>query len=224
MKDPKEYRSVEIKWYILAYLFFAISILYVNPNFFQGLSGDFLKSLGDLMSSAFLSGVICTLAFVIDSLYPSEVKDAMLFYGRRKMPGNTIFSRIKNGFLDDFRIDISVAENKYKEIIDAIPEEKNTKKDIYYENGKWYLIYLKHQDSGAVLSTHRDFLLCRDLVTTTITLFAVTIIMMGAALIPFRLPLIVYLICMFVITNFAACNKANRFVNTVIAVDMEETK
>lgn len=211
----KNYRDNELKWFILAYLFLTIGS--GNPDVINGTGIETLSKIENLISTSLISGAICSLAFVIDSLYSQKIKNALLYLGFTKMPGTTIFTRIKSGTLNDVRFETVQAQKKYETIINNIPENKSKSG---YENAKWYKIYVLHKEDSAISSVHRDFLLCRDLYITTISLAVLTVIAMAVKLISFSWILLGYLLAMAMITNCAAHNKAHRFVNTVIAVNV----
>ncbi|MFZ5944447.1 MAG: hypothetical protein ACOYVD_10070 [Bacillota bacterium] len=215
MSTLKSYRDNELKWFILAYLFLVIGSS--NLDIVKSTDMEALSKIESLVSTALISGAICSLAFVIDSLYSQLMKDTLLYLGITKMPGTTVFTRIKNGTLNDIRFGIIHAQEKYKDIIDNIPSNKSKAR---YENSNWYKIYVKHKEDSAVSSVHRDFLLCRDLYITTISLAVLTGIAMVVKLVSFSWILLGYLIATAIITSCSAHNKAHRFVNTVIAVDV----
>jgi hypothetical protein len=214
----KTYWENELKWFIWAYLLFVIGVN--NPELFNNPDVETLTKIFNLFTSAIISGVICSLAFVFDSLYTSALKDVLVFFRRSKVPGATVFTRIKNGKMKDVRFDTAKAFQKYESIISGIPLEEKLKGK--YENAEWYKLYSKNRDVTAVLSVHRDSLLCRDLYITTISLAVLTGAMMAVRLLLFNWILLGYLLVMLILTNIAAHNKAHRFVNTVIAIDIAE--
>ncbi len=215
MDTLKNYRENEIKWYILTFLLIAIGVY--GTEFFQTtISPEDTLNYGNLVITVTFSGAICTLAFVADSLYTSKMKECLVFFKKKKIPGASIFSRIKNKKLKDVRLDIDEALIKYQGIIMNLPEHNKAE----YENSQWYKIYNKYKTEGAVISTHRDFLLCRDLYITTISIILLSTIGMISQLIKPSGILLIYLSVMLVFTNFSARNKAHRFVNTVITIDM----
>ncbi|QOX62379.1 hypothetical protein FRZ06_02895 [Anoxybacterium hadale] len=215
MDNLKSYRENEIKWYVLAYLLLVVVVCY--PTTTQSVNIELATKIETLITSTFLSGIVCSLAFVFDSLFSSQLKDILLYLGFTKMPGATVFTRIQENRLRDLRINIDGAQSRYKEIIESMPSSKEKQR---YENSKWYSLYSAHKEDVRVLSVHRDFLLCRDLYTTTVSLTVLTLIMMAISLLPFSWIILGYLLIMLVVTNIAAHNKASRFVNTVIAVDL----
>lgn len=212
----KDYREKELKWYILAYLFLMIGIN--STGLITYGSEDWFGSIEKLLSSSLLAGVICTLAFVFDCLYTAELKDLLLCLGFTTLPGKTVFARISKGKINDMRIDVEKAQEKYKDVIDGLPSNKKEKER--YENTKWYSLSRIHEDDPRVKTAHRDYLLTRDLYTTTITMFVLTAASMGFRVVAFSWILVGYLIAMLILTNVATHFRAHRFVNSVIAVDM----
>lgn len=216
----KDYREKELKWYIFAYLFLMIGIS--SPGLISSGSDDWFSSIEKLLSSSLFAGVICTLAFVFDCLYTAELKDLLLSLGFIALPGKTVFTRISKGKINDMRFDIKKAQEKYKDIISDLPSNKKEKKRG--ENTKWYSLSRIHEDDPRVKTAHRDYLLTRDLYTTTITMFVLTAAGMGFRVVEFSWIPVGYLIAMLILTNVAAHFRAHRFVNSVIAVDMNPKK
>ena len=212
----KNYRENELKWYVFAYLLLLIGIR--SPELFSTENTDWLSNIEKLLSSTLLAGMICTLSFVFDCLYTATLKEVLLFLGFTTMPGKTIFTRISQGKINDVRFEIKEAQESYKEIISNLPFDKKPKEK--YENSKWYALSREHEKDPRVETAHRDFLLCRDLYTTTITMLVLTAFGMIFKIIQFSWFPIGYLVAMLVLTSFAAHSKAYRFVNSVIAVDL----
>ena len=216
MTELKGYRENEIKWYILAYLLLVIAVCY--PSSVQGLDLDIVAKIEKLLVSSALSGSICTLAFVFDSVFTTKMKDALVYLGFTKIPGSKVFSRISTGKLNDIRIRNLDAKTFYAPVIVDLPDGRKDRSQ--YENTKWYGIYSKHKDDPRVQSGHRDSLLCRDLYIVTVILAVLTLTAAMVHLLPFKGIIFGYLFIMLIITNLAARNKARRFVDTAIAVDM----
>lgn len=212
----KNYRENEIKWYIFSYLLLLIGIN--NPDLLSSANIDPISEIGSLLSSALLAGVICTLSFVFDCLYTAWLKENLLFLGITKLPGKTIFTRISTGKIKDIRFEIKTAQEHFKDIIAHIPSGKKEK--AKYENSKWYALSRKYEKDPRVETAHRDFLLCRDLYTTTVTMLVLTAAGMACKIIPADWRPIGYLAAMLVITNLAAHFKAHRFANGVIVADL----
>ena len=213
----KNYRENELKWYVFAYLLLLIGIK--SNELFSIDNTDCLTNVEKLLPLTLLTGMICTLSFVFDCLYPVNLKEKLLFLKFiTTMPGKTIFTRISEGKIDDVRFEIEKAQERYKEIINNMPSDKKLKEK--YENSMWYPLYRKYEKDPRVEAAQRDFLLCRDVYTTTITMLVLTAVGMIFKIIQFSWFPIGYLVAMLVLTSFAAHSKAHRFVNSVIAVDL----
>jgi len=216
MDNLKSYRENEIKWYILAYLLLVVAVCF--PNMIQGTDLDTAAKIEKLLVSTALSGAICTLTYVLDSIFSTQMKDALLYLGFTKMPGSTVFTRIAGGKLNDKRIGKEKAKTSYASFVVGL--SANPKERRCQENEKWYAIYSTHRDDKRVVAGNRDFLLCRDLYIATVIMTILTATLWIAHLLPFKWIILGYLLLMLVVTNMAAHNKASRFVNTVIAVDL----
>lgn len=212
----KDYREKELKWYIFAYLFLLVGIN--NPMKVTNGVCDGLGSIEQLLSSSLLAGAICTLAFVFDCLYTAEWKERLLLFGLGALPGKTIFTRISKNKINDMRLDVKKAQEKYSEIIMGIPPQKKDKKK--YENAKWYELSREHEGDPRVKTAHRDYLLSRDLYTTTISMLVFTAAAMIFDVVPFSHVPIGYLIAMLILTNIAARLRSHRFVYSVIVAGM----
>ncbi len=212
----KSYREKELKWYIFAYLFLLVGVC--SPELFSAENADLVNTIEKLFTSTLLAGVVCTLSFVFDCLYTVTAKEKVIFLGFTKMPGKTIFTRISEGKLNDIRIDVNFAREQYKEIINSIPSNKKEREE--YENFKWNSLSRNNEKDPRVKTSHRDFLLCRDLYTTTTTMFILTAVGMLFKMIQFSWIPLIYLIIMLMLTNIAAHFKAHRFVNNIIAADL----
>ena len=217
MNNLKNYRDNELKWYILAYLFLIVWVC--NLTWLENSDIDSISKVEKLAASVLLSGIICSLSFVFDSIYSAQLKDRLVFFRRSLKPGDTIFSRIKKCTIKDDRISVEKACKQYADIINALPSEKKEK--YQYENNQWYCIYARNKEDPSVGWTHRDSLLCRDLYIATITLFMLTVVAMIVHMLSYSNILIGYLLIMLVLTNIAARNKAHRFVNSVISSDLK---
>ena len=217
----KNYRENELKWYVFAYLLLLIGIR--SNELFSIDNTDCLTNVEKLLPLTLLAGMICTLSFVFDCLYPVNLKEKLLFLKFiTTMPGKTIFTRISEGKIDDVRFEIEKAQERYKEIINNMPSDKKLKEK--YENSMWYPLYRKYEKDPRVEAAQRDFLLCRDLYTTTITMLVLTGLGMKFNFIQFSCLPIKYLVTMLFITNIAAYFKAHRCVNSVIAADLINLK
>ena len=102
----------------------------------------------------------------------------------------------------------------------SLPSNKKSK--YIYENSKWYKIYQKHQEKKAVFQCQKDYLICRDLFIESIMFLVLYFLVLIAfnGVTNFSWNLIAVLVLISIITNIATHVKINRFVNTVIAVNI----
>lgn len=176
------------------------------------------------MEGVTISGVLSLITFLGDSLISSNLKDKLvgLFFIPRS--GQTIFSRISNKTVNDDRLLISDAISRYSGIIENRPSQKRDK--LYYENANWYKIYSEYKKEGAIMQAQTDYLLCRDLYIETLEFLVLYIsslfLFNGTVLFSWRF--ILALLVMAIITNISTHIKMNRFVNTVIAIDLSKTQ
>jgi len=176
------------------------------------------------MEGVTISGVLSLITFLGDSLISNNIKDKLvgLFFIPRS--GQTIFTRITNKAVNDDRFLISDAISRYSGIIENRPSQKKEK--LYYENTNWYKIYSEHKKDGAITQTQTDYLLCRDLYIETLEFLVLYIssLFLFNDTVLFSWHFILALLVIGIITNISTHIKMNRFVNTVIAVDISKTQ
>ena len=217
MKDIKDYRGKELLGYTVVQII--IIVLFQNP---QILSVDYLelqKNILPLVTSTIFSSVICVMTFIFDSIFSDNLKYLLIYFGKAR-PGELIFSKIKSHHTD-FRYTQGNALEKYKEIYDNMPQDRKQRRS--YENDQWYKIYTKHRGSSMILGSHRDYLLCRDIYFSTlimILLYSFTTILLKN--ISFSWKLIVFELVLMFFINIATRQRAKRFVDNVIALDLQE--
>lgn len=219
----KDYRDKELKSYVIG-----INLLLVLFNYNYLFDVDFSKENPDviiqiesvvlpLLEAIAVSSVVGVFVFILDSLYNTWIKEVITFEKFFKKPGMTIFTEIKQGNINDFRINLEKAATKYKNIIENIPTGDAK---YNYENSEWYKIYNKHESSEKILVSQRDYLLCRDMCTATVTETIIVIVGMLMGLIPISWSIFKVLLVMYVLTLIATHNKADCFCKNVIAKDL----
>ena len=219
----KDYRDKELNYllFILIFLFliWCTPILEVKP-----LTGknSMLEALSNAIESVIISGILSLGVFLCDCSISSKSKDKLVGLFIIPRPGETIFSRIKNGVFVDDRFLVEDAKNKYSDIISNLPTEKKAKRN--FENAKWYKIYLFHQEKEKVKQSQKDSLICRDLFVETVLFFLLYCLslIIFPQLVTFSWKFIATLVAIASVSNRAAHVKMDRFVNTVIAVDIAE--
>ena len=204
-------------------IFVFLFLLWCTPltgTIAQGSGENIYDVLSNIIESAIVSATLSLSSFLADCLISSKVKDKLVGLVFIPRPGETIFSRIKYGADIDDRFLVEDAQKRYDTIISNLPVEKSARRK--YENAKWYKIYQSHQDKGQVKQSQKDSLVCRDLYVQTI-LFSILYflsLVIFRHLVIFSQDFVVVLVVVAITTNCATHVKMNRFVNTVIAVDL----
>lgn len=217
----KDYRDKELKYLmiILILLFLVYSTPIKNLSF---TAIELSETLATAFSGIVISSVLSLTTFLLDCLISTNLKNKMVGLFFIHKAGETIFTRINNLSVKDDRFLIFEAKTQYKKIICNIP--KNNKDRYEYENSNWYKIYRKYQDIDQVIQSQKDYLTCRDLFIETIlflVIYFLSLIFYSKFVVfSFKYFLIIVLIA--VVTNISTHVKMNRFVNTVIALDVAE--
>ena len=216
----KDYRTKEMRYLLITY--FLLFLLWCTPTFeqFPGTIENNYKNIMAIAEGVTVSGVLSLIVFLGDSLISSSLKDKLvgLFFIPRS--GQTIFTRISKQKVNDDRFLNSDAISHYSNIIKNIPQHK--KESLRYENATWYRIYNQHKKEGAITQAQTDYLLCRDLFIQTLefTVLYIISLFVFKDVVSFSWHFILTLLIMAIITNISTHIKMNRFVNTVIAVDI----
>jgi hypothetical protein len=131
-----------------------------------------------------------------------------------------VFSRIKSKNLKDDRFQISDAATVYADIIQQLPADKESCRR--YENKNWYGIYQKYQEKGQISQCQKDYLMCRDLYIEVLSFLAMYILalLIFPAIVVFSKKFVALSVLLAAAFNYCTHLKMNRFVNTVIAVDL----
>ena len=216
----KEYRNKELKYLMTFYVFLFILLCTSLLESIIAISNNAYESISNILEGILVSGIISVCVFLIDCIISSKLKDKMvgLFFIRRA--GEKIFTKISQNKEFDDRFSVKLAKMKYKTIIDNLP--KTEKEKYSYENANWYSIYQKNRENEAIKQSQKDYLLCRDLFSQTIVFLAIyfaSLIFLNS-IVEFSWKFLVVLLVFGVITNIATHVKMSRFVNTVIACDM----
>ena len=217
----KDYRDKEMK--NLMYILFFLFLIWCTPILEQVKVTDEQSNYGVLASaleSTIISGVLSCATFLCDCLVSSRLKDKLvgLFFIPRA--GETVFSRIRSRELKDDRFLISDAATAYEEIIQKLPVNKELCRN--YENKNWYRIYQKYQEKGQVSQCQKDYLMCRDLYIEILAFLAMYILSLifFRSTVVFSKKFIALIVLLAAAFNYCTHLKMNRFVNTVIAVDL----
>lgn len=219
MDDIKNYRDKELKLYALANIFVIIYIEKIIT--IEGLidSNDKLMTLlVTVLNSALFLSILYIFVLLFDSLFSANMKTRIIYFWGH-LPGETVFSRMKNK-VNDMRFTQNQVLEQYKTIYENMPILRT---DRYkYENSVWYGIYNKYRENKMVYNSNRDYLICRDMVSSTVVILILyTIFSVVMELIPFKMECIIYLLVMYFVTNIATRVKGERMVNNVIICDIQ---
>ena len=73
-----------------------------------------------------------------------------------------------------------------------------------------------------VYVSNRDYLVCRDMTSSTIDILVLYFVFsVVLQLVPFKIECVIYLMIMFLVTNIATRAKGERMVNNVIICDLQ---
>jgi len=216
----KDYREKELKSLLII---LACMLLYWCTPVFEDAfkDGNYLNmNINMLFKSVLITNVLALVTFLMDSLIDNNLKDKLVCLFFLKLPGENIFTRIRDGKVHDKRFLLTETQSVYENIIDAIPENESNRS--LYENSNWYKIYLSNQEKRQVYQSQRDSILCRDLFTETVifSLMYIASLFIFKGIIIFSCEFCVLLIFIAIVTNISTHIKMDRFVNTVIAVDV----
>lgn len=221
MNNIKDYREKELKTFVIANI---LVILYlIGTITFDGIieNDSYIQLLITIINSSLFSSIIYAMVTVCDCVISSNLKRYLIFWWN-PIPGETIFSDIKISTKDN-RFTTSEVALTYKEIYKNMPTDKKTR--YKYQNSNWYCLLNKHESETKVQVAHRDYLMCRDMATSTILMLIVYFLLsLILNLITFNLKALIYLFVVYLICIIAAKTKSKRFVKTVIACDIHSSK
>ena len=217
----KDYRENELKIFVIANILVVLCL--IGTITFDGVieENSYMKLIITIINSGLFSSIIYAMVIVCDCMISNHIKKIIVFLWS-PMPGETIFTDIKDK-TKDLRFTTYDVIKAYSEIYDNMPSEKKSRRQ--YENSKWYKLLRQHESEKKVLIAHRDYLMCRDMSTTTILMIIVYIILsMVMKLITFDKKAIIYLLGVYIVCMRATRVKSKRFVKTVIACDISPKK
>ena len=219
MGDIKDYRDKELKLYALANIFVIIYIEKIIT--IEGLLNQNDKSTAlfvTIFNSALFLSILYIFVLLSDSLFSESIKNKMIYFWGH-LPGETVFSRMKIK-VKDIRFTQQQVLEQYKSIYDNMPSQRENK--YRYENAAWYTIYSRYRDNKMVYVSNRDYLICRDMTSSTVVILILySIFSVALQLIPFKIECVIYLAVMFILTNVATRTKGDRMINNVIICDLQ---
>lgn len=145
---------IYVVWCLSLYAVFLTGV----ENFWQKLISffDYFNAKDCIVAS--LSPLV---VFVLSGIVSADLKSILVFWRfKNVLPGHRAFTNLGP---KDARIDM----NKVEQVIGNIPEEP---KD---QNSVWYKYYKKYQDCLIVKTSHKHYLLSRDLTGMTLVMIIV---------------------------------------------------
>lgn len=207
-RNIKDYDSVLTR-FVLANFF----ILVIIPDFANinnhGNYINYFSEVGLIKGAGLFVTSILTL--LINGFYKSEYKYIIVFWKiKNNLPGCRVFTELAT---KDPRIDYNSLVRKY----DPLPKKPDE------QNKLWYKILKRHPDDEAILQSHRDFLLFRDLTAITFSLMIIfLLVFVTARIFHFNLGISYFIIFLleYLLLVVITRNKAERFVLNVVATDI----
>lgn len=224
MKNIKDYREKELKLYIIANVLLILATSNIISYNQSTESIEYFKTIIEILNISLISGFISIIAFLSDSIYSNGMKSKLVnIFGLIKQPGEKVFSDIFKG-CKDIRIEKNDALNSYGNIKSRIDElEGKSKEKRKYENSQWYKIYHKYRNEEMIFVSNRDYLLCRDIFISTVSIMILYIsFTLIFKIIKFSSIYFICLLVLLVISNISCHLKAKRMVFNVIAYDLSE--
>lgn len=217
MIDIKDYRNNELKNYVIGNI---LLVLYFSGMFDKIFSQDINSNLniwGIVIESALISSIIYIYVFLLDSMIPGDIKQKIAYFHIGKLPGYTIFTKVKEGEKDD-RFTQADVMKKYSQIYTNMPVNKKEREK--YENAQWYKMYKDCRNENKILIANRDFLLCRDITIITMMLLILYFILTSLKIIVFSKIIAIIIVVELIVSNISMRGKARRLAYNVISEDI----
>ena len=217
MNDIKDYRNNELKNYVIGNILLVLYFSGIFDNLFTLDINSNLNIWKTLIESALVSSIIYIYVFLLDSLIPGDIKQKVAYFHIGKLPGYTIFTKMKQNNKDD-RFTHADIVKKYASIYSNMPVGKKEKGK--YENAQWYKIYNNYKNESKILIANRDSLLSRDLTIITIMLIIIYFILIGLKIIVFSKTIVTVMLIELIVSNISMRGKATRLAYNVISEDI----
>lgn len=217
MKDLKDYRNNELKWFLFANIL--LMIISSGAFVFGSTVDSWIAGVSSILNVTVFSSAIYILTFILDSVIPSHIKVFLVFLWR-KQPSCTIFTDIERKF-EDNRFTLDDAKKKYAYIYEKIKEKPKE----FDQTPLWYEIYNRNRDNTIVFGSNRGYLLLRDMHAQTIMLTLVYIALWYMIdNVAFSWEYIFYLIAITFLLNIGARVQGKRLMYHVLSVDINKSE
>ncbi|RHV13941.1 hypothetical protein DXB77_00440 [Clostridium sp. OM05-9] len=216
MNDIKDYRGNELKYFVIANIFALLYLGKVINLQLVNSEGTYSNLIVTVINSALFSSIVYILVLISDALVPTRIKNVVVYWFF-PLPGEVVFSNWKRKCQDE-RISQKDFLKCYEKVYENMPSKENIRQ---YENIEWYKLYTKYEKEDKVFSSHRDYLMFRDMATSTIVMLILYIVIGSIVdFVPVCKNGFIYLFVMYTIVNVATHIRGNRFVNNVFACDI----
>lgn len=129
MTDIKDYRNSELKNYVIGNI---LLVLYFSGMFSKIFSEDVNSNLdiwSIVIESALISSIIYIYVFLLDSMIPGNIKQKIAYFHIGKLPGYTIFTKMKQSVRDDRFTQADVMQ-KYNQIYANMPTDRKERDQL----------------------------------------------------------------------------------------------
>lgn len=144
---------------------------------------------------------------VLNGVLPSNLKASIVFWRlKNPLPGTRVFSGLAQS---DPRIDIEKISKRHG----SIPS------DPLNQNRLWFKIYKTYENKVAVLESHKNYLLTRDLTSMSVLFLIICSVarILVSASYSLKFGYIAFLVIQYILLTIVARNYGNRFACTVLA-------
>lgn len=217
MTDIKDYRNNELKNYVIGNILLVLYFSGMLSKFFSEDINDNLNIWSIAIKSALISSIIYIYVFLLDSMIPGDIKQKIAYFHIGKLPGYTIFTKMKQSVRDN-RFTQSDVMKKYDEIYANMPIDRKEREK--YENAQWYKLYKDCKNESKILISNRDFLLSRDITIITLMLLIIYLTLVGLKIMVFSKIIVEIIVGELIVSNVSMRGKARRLAYNVISEDI----
>lgn len=210
----KDYRDKDLTVFIIVN---TLMILYFSDAFtFLELSNS-IELFSNFATAVISTSILSMLSIIIDAIIPKQLKQYLVFWNSG-LPGESIFTKIKDNKIKDKRFSNEKVCEQFGSFYKNLNCCTNQYEKNQMENNKWYFLYKKVDKQGAIVSSQRDYLICRDFtVMTVVVMFVYLLAGLMTSIVLLKIKSFIFLFVEYLLTMIATRCNAKRFVLNVIA-------
>jgi hypothetical protein len=195
-------QNITSLWMLLSFNVLMLMIVFFAENF-KNIETNYQSFINIRLGGIVIAPLVI---FILNGIISSNQKASLIFFRLKDiLPGCRAFSEHAPS---DYRIDITKLSEKYGELPSSGKEQ----------NVLWYKIYKTHSNNPAILKSHKDFLLARDLTSLSfLFLIVLGLPSLFFATITFKWVYFLILLVQYFILLILARNHGYRFVVNVLA-------